>query len=281
MRIEDAAFLERPEYKRPGRRSVAYSDVRMSIPRTVALDYGALYPAELLERYREGERDFARINVLREEIEFIASVRARDLDPPPYPDERYNTLWSDFRSIGDREFEWDSYGHFIPTEFDDVLPDRDLKDADLGEANFDGSYLYPVDLSNANLHRCSFRRALIFGAKLRGADLSYADLRDAVVVGDLSGANLYMARLERCIIGGTAVGCNLQRAKLGRANLSGLDLRGASLAKAHFGATSLSGADLRDISWDDVELTSVDVTSALLQHRQIEPFLHSLRIRVK
>ena len=41
----------------------------------VASSYNALYPKELIERYNAGEREFARINLLRTELEYIISSR--------------------------------------------------------------------------------------------------------------------------------------------------------------------------------------------------------------
>lgn len=244
----------------------------------IANDYWALYPDELLSRFEAGERDFRRINLLRDEIEHIASTRRRPLDIPCPVDERFNVLWSDYRSHFDREFEWDSFGRFIPVEFDDLLPPRNLNGASLAEISLDGSYLYPVDFSEADLRRASFRWAMLIDVNLREADLSYADLRGATIDGDLTGANLYMARMDRCSIGGIAAGANFGRTKLGRANLTGLDLRGASLAHAHFEQTNLSRTDLRQVAFDTVRLNSVDTTGVKLEVGQIEMFLQSLSI---
>ena len=237
--------------------------------------YGALSPEELLTRYDSGERDFRKVNLLRAEIEHIASIRRSSLEPPE-SDERLNVLWSDFKNPFEREFEWDAYGRFIPIEYDDLLPPRDLRDADLHEIRLDGSYLYPVNLEGANLHRAALRRAILLDVNLRDADLSYADLRDATINGDLSGANLYMARLDRCLLQGAAVGADLGRTKLRRANLAGLDLRGASLTNAHFDQTVLSGADLRGVVLTDVRLSTAYVDGVKLEQAQVEGFLESL-----
>ena len=64
----------------------------------------------------------------------------------------------------------------------DLVASKDLRGADLSDANLSGANLSGADLSDANLS----------GANLRGADLSGAYLRDA----DLSGAYLSGANLD-------------------------------------------------------------------------------------
>ncbi|EAC9742221.1 pentapeptide repeat-containing protein [Listeria monocytogenes] len=81
-------------------------------------------------------------------------------------------------------------------------------------------------------------------ADLRGANLSYADLRRA----DLRGANLSYADLRRANLSGADLsGANLRGANLSYANLSYADLRRADLSGAN-----LSYADLNWINWRDV-----------------------------
>ncbi|EAC9293129.1 pentapeptide repeat-containing protein [Listeria monocytogenes] len=76
-------------------------------------------------------------------------------------------------------------------------------------------------------------------ANLRGANLSYADLRRA----DLRGANLRGADLS-C--------ANLRGANLSGADLSYADLRRADLRGANLSGADLSCADLNWINWRDV-----------------------------
>ena len=59
--------------------------------------YKALYPEELVERYRKGERDFRGINLFRDELEKIFADRlaaGRNIELPSASEE-FNPLWND------------------------------------------------------------------------------------------------------------------------------------------------------------------------------------------
>lgn len=246
--------------------------------------FNALYLNELLERYRGGERDFARTNLLREELEHILGPIVNTLlfEPVYAWLRKVNPLWTDFHNPIDRRFEWDTYGAFIPIEYDGLLPDRDVSGVDLSDINLEGSYLYPVNFSGTNLQRANLRNAILHSVNLEGANLSYADLRRARVYGNLQGANLYMARLEGCVLNR----CNLQRADLRRAKLrktrmANADLRKANLDKAHFSETMLNGANLQEVDFCNVELDSVFVAGAIIDASQQLEFLKALQVRLR
>ncbi len=247
--------------------------------------FNALYPEELLERYSAGERNFARINLLRKELEHILGPTAdTDLIKPAYKWlDKFNILWADYRNplpLGSR-FEWDRYGSFIPVELDDSLPERNLSNANLSGINLEGSYLYPVNFCNANLAHANLRNTILHDVNLQGADLSHTDLRRSVVRGNLQGVNLSMARLEGCDLSGCNLqGANLQRTKLQKANLAGADMRQANLSKAHFERTVLNEAKLQGVDFKDVTLNSVYVTGVTLTISQQSDFLQSLRVRL-
>ena len=101
---------------------------------TVIRAYKALYPEELVERYEKGQRDFRGINLFRAELEQIITQRFAQGQhiTPPDASKDFNPLWEDYRSCSwdDNNFEWDSYGYFIPEEFDDILPIRDARARD-------------------------------------------------------------------------------------------------------------------------------------------------------
>jgi len=248
--------------------------------------FNALYPEELLERYNSGERNFAKINLLRRELESILgeTVETSRVDRGIRL-ENFNELWSDFKSPPDymfriKGFEWNSSGTFFSEELDDI-PERDFSNVNLSNIDLKGSYLYPVNFSKVDLSRADLRNTILLDVNLQGANLSHADLRDAVIRGNLQDITLDMAKLDRCNLGW----CNLQRANLKRAKLyktdfTGANLNQANLSKAHFKYTMLNGANLQGVDFKDVTLSNVYVTGVKLTVSQETAFLKSLQIRL-
>ncbi len=106
-----------------------------------------------------------------------------------------------------------------------------------------------ANLSYANLRGADMSGANLSYANLRGADMSGANLRDADLRGaNLRGANLYGADLY----GADLYGANLYGANLRGANLYGADLYGANLSDASLSDANLSDADLRGADLPDL-----------------------------
>ena len=104
-----------------------------------------------------------------------------------------------------------------------------------------------ADLSDAKLRYADLRYANLSNANLRGADLRYANLRYA----NLSDANLRYANLSNA---------NLRVANLRGANLSDADLTNAILAEA----------DLRDADLTNAILTKANLSGATTDKRYIQ-----------
>ena len=246
--------------------------------------YKALYPEELMERYRLGERNFEGINLLRAELEYILNSRCSEGRSVPFPPEPsvVNPLWADYKYSFDREFEWDSFGRFVPTEYDDLLPPRDLTGVALSGINLAGAYLYPVSLEGANLSGADLREVKLFDSDLSGADLNHADLRGSILDDvNLRGAKLYMVRLDRAIIRSADMQhVDLRRAKLKKAFIVGSNMREANLRKAHFDRTRLNWSKLENIDWRDVELRDCCVNHVSIAASQQSDFLAALGIRL-
>lgn len=86
--------------------------------------FKALYPDELVTRYRAGERDFKGINLLRAELETIVGPTVVPFDSWYFPpsatsggttNTRSCPLWADRFDVEGR-FEWDLGGRFCPAE---------------------------------------------------------------------------------------------------------------------------------------------------------------------
>jgi hypothetical protein len=102
------------------------------------------------------------------------------------------------------------------------------------------------------------KRAFLTDADLRGADLSGANLTDAVLTrADLRGANLS--------------GANLTDAVLTRANLTRAKLVGTCLAGAYLVDANLTNADLRDADLRATELARADLAGANLVGTCLDP----------
>jgi len=250
---------------------------------TVIRAYKALYPEELVERYNKGERDFRGINLFRAELEKIFSDRfaaGRSVEIPEASGE-FNPLWNDYRWSFESEFEWDSWGHFIPVEFDDLLPIRDLSGVDLREIDLSGSYLYLVKFEHANLSNAVIRKAQVFDGEWPSVDLNHADLRRTWFRDvNMTNANLYMSKLNRTRF----MSCRLESADFGRAKLRkawlvGSNLTNAKLGKAHFDQTWLSGSNLSGVNFNDVDLQNSIVYDIALTKKQQDAFMKALRIR--
>ena len=253
----------------------------MPIEKTSTL-FNALYPEELLERYSAGERNFLRSNLFRKELEHILGVTTdTSIITPAYTWlEKFNLLWADFHDPIHRRFEWDTYGAFIPIEYDDLL-DTNLSGLDLSEINFQGSYLYRTNFSNTNLSHAVLRNTILLDVNFQGADLSHADLRDSIVTGNLQSVNLYMARLDHCTMNECNLqGANLKRAKLRKTSFAGADLRNADLSNAHFERTILNRAKLQGVDFKKVKLNNVYVTGIALTKSQQLEFLESLEVHL-
>lgn len=246
--------------------------------------YKALYPEELVERYKKGERDFRGINLFRAELEkiFADRIAAGQYIELPSASE-FNPLWMDYRGVIEREFEWDWSGHFIPDEFDDILPMRDLSHIDLSGIDLSWSYLYRVKLEGANLSGAIIRKAQVFDCAWAGVDLNHSDLRRTWFRDvDMVNSNVYMSRLNRTRFSSCYLNnADLRRAKLRKAWLVWSDLTNANLAKAHFDETILSGSNLSSVDFNDVDLDNCIVYEITLADGQQKDLIKALKIRIK
>ena len=112
-------------------------------------------------------------------------------------------------------------------------------------------------LRGAGLRYADLRDADLQDTNLRGADLRYADLRDV----DLRGADLRYANLQ---------GTNLRGADLWDANLQGTNLRGADLRDADLRYSNFQFAKLQGANLQGVKLQGSDLRSAGLQGANLE-----------
>jgi len=279
---------------------------------SVATVWKALTPSELLERYGNGERDFAGVNLLRAEIEYILQARPSRIEFPALPtvpislgdeeevgsdpyydwdpgppvwfhrnfDVWVNPVWADYRSY-DPEFQWFGSERFYDEEYEDI-PTKLLSGCDLQEIDLTGAYLYPVDLSNAILTRAILKKTKLIDADLHSADMRYIDLRRAMLIDcDLRDADLHMARLDRAaFINCNMEGANLERAKLRKTVIASCNLRGVNLRYTQFSEAILNGSHLEGVELKDVKLPSCRVHGVSINESQVPDFLRALEVRI-
>jgi uncharacterized protein YjbI with pentapeptide repeats len=209
-------------------------------------DNGKMIARELLEKYRDGVRDFRRLDLSGEELT-DANLSGADLSDA---DLRRANLF------GAKLFRTDLSG-------------ADLSDADLRRANLFGAKLFRANLTGA----------LLTGSDMSHANLEFANLSDAVLVcnlehaylggANLSRANLTGANLSRADLSSADLtGANLSRAELSYAILDSADLTSANLTGANLSSTSFRSAKLERASfrgtrsladiWADVDLASAE-----------------------
>jgi uncharacterized protein YjbI with pentapeptide repeats len=173
-----------------------------------------------------------------------------------------------------------------------ILPNVNLRGADLQAAYLSRAQLQNADLSEARLRGADLDQAQLQGAnlamaqlqaaELRGAALQAADLRDARLQeaslnnAQLQGASLVGAQMEGADLSDASLqaaelrGAQLKGANLERANLQAVDLRGAQLQGAKLVGVQLQGADLSDAQLQAVDLRDAQLQGASFNRAQLQ-----------
>ncbi|MCL1464610.1 pentapeptide repeat-containing protein [Argonema galeatum] len=202
---------------------------------------------DFLARYKQGERDFAHIDLSGA---ILTSVNLQDLDLTGANLTGANLSWS-----------------FLSRS---KLHGACLRQADLRHATLAGANLNQAILSGANLSKGDLRFAHLQEADLNWAVLEEADLSGA----DLQGAKLDQSNLERSKLNETQLTkaelmeANLRRASLISANFTNANLREANLESANLREAILIGANLTEANLTGVCLRSANLSQADL-HRVV------------
>jgi len=200
-----------------------------------------------LERYQQGERDFAYADLTGVSL---SGVSLRDIDLTGANLSNTNLSWASLSNA--------------------KLMGSCLLHADLHSAMLNGA-----DLSQATLSRAQLSKVDLRAANLQDADLRWAVISDA----DLSGANLQRAKLDQSnleraklnstqLMGAELPEVNLYRASLIAANLTGANLREVRLEEANLRDAVLVGANLTEADLRSVYLRAANLSEADL-HRSI------------
>ena len=137
----------------------------------------------------------------------------------------------------------------------------DLRKADLYKVDLQGRNLSGATLAGATLTDVNLAGAKLVGARLIEATLTRTDLQEA----DLSGADLTAAHIS----GAQLKGAKLNGANLSEAVIRNTDLRGVEFDQALFTrmilfGVNLSGVDLSNLNWEGVEVSSSNLSEAVL-----------------
>jgi uncharacterized protein YjbI with pentapeptide repeats len=148
----------------------------------------------------------------------------------------------------------------VPSLSDAILYCAKLSGADLS-TDLKGAYLMSADLSGAHLTHANLRDADLSDAKLTGANLYRASLSGA----HLTRANLSDANLDHAYLSGADLSdANLSDANLSRAYLGGAFLSVDRSYPADPSSPDLDGANLSRADLNSADLTSVNLTRAIL-----------------
>ena len=233
---------------------------------------------EILKRYAEGDRDFAKVILLE------ANLSGANLQKANLSEANLSVANLSGSNLSEANL---TRAKLNVTK----LSGANLHKANLTEANLNVANLTLADLSEAemtqtSLIRAEMARADLSGANLSRANLSGADLRDAklrnailtdvnlsradlkwttLTAANLARANLHAADLSSADFSGADLSqTELRQANLSCANLSGANLSGANLRWADLSGADLSWADLSESKLSGANLTGANLTNANL-----------------
>ncbi len=137
----------------------------------------------------------------------------------------------------------------------------DLQGADLSKADLQGGNLSGANLAGAILTDANLREAILVGARLTEATLTRTDLREA----DLTGADLTAAHVSGAQLKGAKLnGANLSEAVIRNTDLRGVEFEQVVFTRVILFGVNLSGVDLSHRNWEGVEVSSSNLSEAVL-----------------
>jgi uncharacterized protein YjbI with pentapeptide repeats len=157
----------------------------------------------------------------------------------------------------------------LPVEFPGRVRQKNLSGMSLPTVIF-----FNVDLQMFNFARSNLQGAEFWRINLEKADLSYTDLKKAQFQGDLSGANLSHADLQQAVIKGSNLSqvnlsrsdlrqADISRSNLSHANLQGADFKGARLMELDLSSANLENTNMRDLTfWNWVKIDNANLKGA-------------------
>jgi uncharacterized protein YjbI with pentapeptide repeats len=226
-----------------------------------------------LDRYRQGERDFAHVDLSGASL---TGANLRNINLTGANLTGANLSWSSLSHakltgaclhqanlhsaiLNNTDFHQATLSRAKLSKVDlrwATVREADLNWVDLTEADLSGANLQKAQLNHANLEQAKLNNTLLIGVELIAANLCNASL----IGSNLTGANLWEACLERASLrDAILVGTNLTEA-----NLDAVYLRGANLSKADLHRAILTGADMSEANFEQADLSRANLTGAYL-----------------
>ncbi|NJN21172.1 MAG: pentapeptide repeat-containing protein [Leptolyngbya sp. RL_3_1] len=238
-----------------------------------------LTPDAILERYAQGERDFAHIalnecNLAGAQLPHIslrqASLNVVNLSTANLSHSDLHRASLNVSRLSGANLSQTNLSHGqlnVANLIRAVLVGADLSDASLVRAELLRADLSNATLNRANLSEADLREARLRWSRLSHANLSRCNLRKSNLLGaNLESAQMYGAQLEEAVLSGAV----LQRAELRHASLCKADLSGANLRGANLRWADLSGANLREADLSHAKLSGANLLGTQLEGATLE-----------
>ncbi len=226
-----------------------------------------------LDRYRQGERNFADVDLSGV---ILTGANLREINLSGANLNNANLSWATLNhanltgasfhqtnlhsaTLNNANFNQATLSRAKLSKVDlrhATLQDADLSWADLTNSDLSGSDFQRAKLNRANLEQAKLNSTLLMGAEIMEANLT----RTSLISANLAGANLRESCLEKAILReAILVGANLSEA-----NLNAVYLRAANLIKADLHRAILTDADLSEANCEGADLSRANLTGAYL-----------------
>ena len=233
---------------------------------------------EILKRYAEGDRDFAKVVLLEANLSganlhkanlteanlSVANLSGSNLSETNLTRAKLNVTklsGANLHKANLTEANLNVANLTLADLSEAEMPQASLIRAEMARAELSGANLSRANLSGADLRDAKLRNAILTDANLSRADLKWTTLTAA----NLTRANLHAADLSSADFSGA----DLSNTELRQANLSCINLCGANLSGANLRWADLSGADLSWADLSEAKLSGANLTGANLTNANL------------
>lgn len=161
-----------------------------------------------------------------------------------------------------------------------LIPEK-LENRNLRLADFSGSKLYGINLTNINAHGSTWKNASLQKSEIKNANLNYTDFTNAslsfanlsrskllksnLYQADLQGTNFYLSNLS----GATLIEAKIEGMILAEARSKKIQLEGSNLSNLNLSHLVLEGANLYKTKLIDSYLKNINLNNSNLQNADL------------